>query len=192
MNLPADQRPAARIHRRSRAVTRVGQSTSNRLNKLVALLYRLNDWARKVSGGSLANHSLDPLLNELESTQRKLAAETALAHSLDTGACVGRIPPGPTSPLAVRSADRLATRIMAECRACGRSAFALLQRALATGDREFARLAYSLVRRLEKLFWVVRLDTPRTHFVGARPAAVDRPGASLPGLSLPFMSELKY
>jgi hypothetical protein len=103
---------------------------------------------------------IDPVLLELETVRPALKGTLAPFGPVTTGAAW---------PTSARRPSRIAAareRLIADCEACGRSFCEMLRRAKKAGDDVKARLAFSVLRLLEKLLWVL---LPQLE--GAPPAA---------------------
>ncbi len=143
--------------RKGRTAGRVGGATLSRLSNLIEHLHQLQESTRSDSSGRGGENSLDAVIDRLESMRGRLIAETAASGW----------PEEQARPFAMQNAvtdkpiGQFVARLVAKCRACGRSACGLYLRAQSSGTRMVAFLAYQLTRELERLFWVLRLYAQR-------------------------------
>jgi hypothetical protein len=137
------------------------RSTFRSLAKLMIRANDLRDDAAKSGDRLRLCQQIDPVLHELETVRPALEG---------TLSAFGTVPASRGKPSSPRGSSRIAAtleRLIAECEACGRRFCELLRRARKAGDALKARVAYSILRLLEKLLWVllpqmeaVRLQQP--------------------------------
>ena len=139
------------------------RSTFRSLAKLMIRANALRDGAAKSGDRLNLCQRIDPVLLELETVRPAL--EGTLASFGPLPAPKG----GPTSPRKTSRIEAIRERLIADCEACGRSFCELLRRARKAGDTLKARLAYSILRLLEKLLWVLLPQTEAVRLL--QPAA---------------------
>ena len=124
-------------------------STFRSLSKLMVRANAMREDVAKSGDRLHLCQRIDPVLLELETVSP--AHEGKLASHAPVTVAKGRH----SSPRGRSRTVAAWERLIAHCEACGRRFCELLRRARRAGDDLKARLAFSVLRLLEKLLWVI-------------------------------------
>lgn len=142
-----------------RELARLLQHSLNRVAGLKGQAERLRARVAHAPLYSTLNRCMDALLQELQTASRQLAARaSALGVRLSPRpARAGRLARAKRQLKELLSAPAtLVHTLLAECQACGARLCALMHTARAAHDANCQRVAYQLIRILEKQLWLLR------------------------------------